>query len=59
MSIMPQGEAIRNAVKWIGEERKYAPNPDVKSLVEKASIRFNLSPKESEFLLRLITEENV
>ena len=52
MSIEPQGESLRKAVKWISEERRFNPQTDLKKLVENDCIQFNLSPKDEDFLLR-------
>ena len=52
MSIEPQGESLRKAVKWISEERRFNPQADLKKLIENACIQFNLSPKDEDFLLR-------
>lgn len=47
-TIMPEGKRIRDAVKWIDEEQK--GGRDLKVLVNEAGPRFDLSPKELEFL---------
>jgi len=57
MSIQPQGEEIRNAVKWISEERKYNSERKAEELVQDACIKFDLSPKDAEFLTRFVREE--
>jgi hypothetical protein len=57
MSIQPQGEDLRKAVKWVAEERKFHPDKDVKALIHEASARFNLSPKDAEFLDRFVREK--
>jgi hypothetical protein len=57
MGIQPEGEDLRKAVKWISEERKYNPGTTIKALIEDASVKFNLSPKEEDFLLRTLFEE--
>jgi len=49
-TIMPKGEPLRYAVKWISENRTEDEKASVQSLIEKASVRFNLSPKEEGFL---------
>ena len=59
MSIEPQGEHIRKAVKWIGEQRKYEPGKEPQVLVEEASRKFDLSPIEVDFLFRLIAENKI
>ncbi|MFO7965766.1 MAG: hypothetical protein R6U50_17705 [Desulfobacterales bacterium] len=57
-TIMPEGEAIRNAVKWISEQRTRHPDIPVHKLVGDAGLRFNLSPKEQEFLARFCKGES-
>lgn len=57
MGIQPEGEDLRKAVKWISEERKYNPGTTIKALIEDASVKFNLSPREEDFLLRTLLEE--
>jgi hypothetical protein len=57
MSIQPQGEDIRKAVKWISEERQVGAAASNDQLVEQAAIQFNLSPKDVEFLMRFVKEQ--
>jgi hypothetical protein len=57
MSIMPQGEDIRRAVKWISEMRRAEPRTDPRKLVEQACLKFNLSPVDAEYLGRWIKGE--
>ena len=57
MSIQPEGEELRKAVKWISEERTEKPHLNLKRLVESACIKFNLSPKDAEFLSRFVREK--
>ena len=52
MGIQPQGDNIRNAVKWISEQRKDNPELSLQSLIEKAGVQFNLSPKDMIYLSR-------
>ena len=56
-TIMPKGEPLRYAVKWISENRTEDEKASVQLLIEKAAIRFNLSPKEEDFL-RSFYKEN-
>ena len=56
-TIMPEGEALRKAVKWISDKRKADPNVKILKLVDEASLTFNLSPKDEDFLLRFCKEE--
>ena len=56
MSIQPKGEDLRKAVKWISEKRKHEHVEDLNQLVDDACLKFNLSPKDAEFLSRFVTE---
>jgi len=49
-AIMPEGEAIRKAVKWISDNLQDDPNKSVQKLINEAVMRFDLSPKDAEFL---------
>jgi hypothetical protein len=49
-TIMPEGEAIRRAVKWISGELQEDPKKSIQALVNDAISHFDLSPKEAEFL---------
>ena len=53
---LPEGENLRKAVKWISNQRKADPDLDIAALAEKASVRFDLSPGDSEFLARFLKE---
>jgi hypothetical protein len=55
-TIMPDGEEIRKAVKWLSAERQQNPEKSVNKLAEEASLKFDLSPSESEYLLRFLKE---
>jgi len=57
MGIQPQGEDLRKAVKWVSDERKYHPGKDSKTLIEEACMKFDLSPKDADFLLRYLIEQ--
>jgi hypothetical protein len=57
MSIQPKGEDIRKAVKWISEQRLSNPEKKPDALVGEAGIKFDLSPKDVDFLGRLAREE--
>jgi hypothetical protein len=49
-TVMPEGEAIRRAVKWISGEPQEDPNKSIQVLVNDAVLHFDLTPKEAEFL---------
>ena len=50
MSIQPQGEDLRKAVKWISEGLKHEPDKTVRALIEEACLKFNLSPVDADYL---------
>ena len=58
MTIQPEGEVLRKAVKWVSEERKYEPSRKVKEIVEEATLKFDLSPKDAEYLFRFVLQED-
>jgi len=54
---MAVGEApIKQAVKWIDEQLRDEPTADRLRLVDEAARRFDLSPLETDFLLRQLAE---
>ena len=55
-SVMPEGATLRKAVQWISKLREEGNTP-LPNLIEQACVRFNLSPKDSDFLTRFFTEE--
>jgi hypothetical protein len=56
-SILPKGEDIRRAVKWISEQLQENPDQAVQQLVNKAILHFNLSPKDAEFLINFYSSQ--
>ena len=49
-TIQPKGERVRQAIRWISSERQVDENKSIIPLIEEAVFRFNLSPKEEEFM---------
>jgi hypothetical protein len=50
---MAAGEApIKQAVRWIDDQLRDRPGADRLQLVDEAARRFDLSPLDTEFLLR-------
>jgi hypothetical protein len=52
MSILPDGEDLRKAVKWIDEQLQDKTEKPVSQLISDASLQFDLPPKDQEFLFR-------
>jgi hypothetical protein len=55
-TVQPQGEKLKKAVKWISDKRKENSEINLVKLFDDASFQFDLSPKDSEFLLRFLKE---
>jgi len=56
-TVMPEGAALRKAVQWISKTREEGSKAALLILIEQACIRFNLSPKDGEFLNRFFSEQ--
>ncbi len=55
--ILPEGEDLRKAVKWISSNLQDNPDQSVKTLVKEAIFKFDLSPKDADFLLNSYVPE--
>lgn len=51
-TVMPEGDAIRKAVKWVSSQLEEQPDATLQKLVNDAVLRFDLSPKDADFLLQ-------
>lgn len=56
-TIMPEGESIRKAIKWISEQLQENPEEKVQKFVHQAITRFDLSPKDANFLLNFYSKK--
>ena len=56
-NIQPEGEGLRKAVKWISDERQYGAEKTLLKLIEKASLKFDLSPVDEEYLINFFRRE--
>ena len=56
-TIMPQGELLRRAIKWIDEHRGQTGD-SLATLVDKAAMNFNLSPNDAHFLNNFFKERD-
>ena len=50
--MQPEGEDLRKAVKWISEMIRDCANKPVLKLIEEASLKFDLTPNDQEYLIR-------
>jgi hypothetical protein len=49
--LLPEGEDLRRAIKWISANLQDNPDQSVQPLVQKAIFKFDLSPLDAEFLI--------
>jgi hypothetical protein len=49
--LLPDGEDLRRAVKWISGNLLENPDQRVQPLVQEAIFKFDLSPLDAEFLI--------
>ena len=50
-TIIPEGKNVQQAIKWISASIEENEKQSVRQLVEKAVFKFDLSPKDTEFLI--------
>ena len=56
-TVMPEGPAVRKAVQWISKMREENTGMALALLIEQACMRYNLSPKDGDFLHRFFAEQ--
>lgn len=49
--LLPDGEDLRRAVKWVSGNLQEDADRAVQPLVQEAIFKFDLSPKDAEFLI--------
>lgn len=55
-TVMPEGEAIRRAIKWIAAQVGEEPETPPTKYINEATLKFDLSPVEADFLIRFYRE---
>lgn len=58
MSILPEGEQLRKAIKWVSDRRIDEPEAGLSGLVQEACLKFDLSPKDTDVLLDFFIERD-
>ena len=56
--LLPEGEELRRAVKWISGNLQENPGQPVQPLVHEAIFKFDLSPRDAEFLIGFYGHRN-
>ena len=54
--ITPTGEALRRAVRYVSDQLREDADRPLLSLVDEASQRFDLTPKQAEYLIHFYRE---
>ncbi|PLX77475.1 MAG: hypothetical protein C0615_05180 [Desulfuromonas sp.] len=54
--LIPDGDDLRKAVKWVSGELQSNPEQPLQPLVQKAIFTYDLSPKDGDFLTRFFRE---
>jgi len=49
-TIIPEGENIQNAIRWVSVNLDQQSDQPLKALIEQAVFKFDLSPVDAEFL---------
>ncbi len=57
-TIMPEGEDIKKAVKWISAQLEENNTDPLAMMIEDAVFKFDLSPKDADFLTRFFGKRN-
>ena len=50
-TIKKEGDKVKEAIKWISSELQEDESKRIPRLIQEASLRFNLSPRDEEFLV--------
>ncbi|HNQ02139.1 MAG TPA: hypothetical protein PLQ15_09980 [Syntrophales bacterium] len=53
--IMPEGEEIRRAIKWISDNLDSGKTKA--KLIEEAALKFDLSPAQTDFLMNFFSKK--
>jgi len=48
---LPQGEELRRAIKWISQRLQEQPELKLWPLINEATTRFDLNPRDAEYLI--------
>jgi hypothetical protein len=50
-TIMPESEHVQKAIKWVSTNLEEKDAHPLKKLIQEAILKFDLSPKDSDFLM--------
>ncbi len=52
-----KGDKLKNAITWVNEMRNLIPGENINKLTDEANVKFDLNPKESEFIINFFKEQ--
>ena len=55
---LPEGEDLRRAVRWISASLEERPSKPLYRLIEEALFKFDLSPKDGEYLMNFFRPDS-
>ena len=55
--VRPGGDAVKDALRWLSARRRDEPQARLAALIQEASVRYDLSPREEEWLLHALSEK--
>lgn len=58
-NLLPEGESLCRAIKWVSAHLQESPDQKLAPLVQEAIFKFDISPKDSEFLLNFYRKKPV
>ena len=56
---LPSGDKMKKTLCWISEMLKIHPEKNMQLIISEAEIRFDLSPKECDFIDRKLLDDSV
>jgi len=57
--VLPSGDKMKKTLCWISEMLKIHPEKNRQLIISEAEIRFDLSPKECDFIDRKLRDDSV
>ncbi len=54
--LLPEGDDLRRAIKWVSGNLQEDPDQPVQPLVQEAVFKFDLSPRDAEFLINFYSK---
>jgi hypothetical protein len=52
------GDLLKRAVQWISEQKQKQPETGISTLIDQAGLKYDLSPKDLDFLTRKLDQKS-